>query len=314
MPGSASGDCTSTERNRRARSSSRNFPEPGSSRYAMTRGVVVQRADVAPRPCISSLARCAIKRRAAIGEERVERRAHLRRLQERRRRRTRRARRRATASAAQRAERPARPPTAPRSRRARPLRRALRTARAPWPRRAARRPRRRAPRASVSAAVLPHRLEQARQQRAERELVEEDAHLLAVPRAHAEVGRLDVDARRRRTQPRHLPVQEHAVACLAEVLALLRRELVEVLEDALEVPVGGHELGRGLLADAGDAGEVVARVAAERRVLRVLRRRDPGALEDPGFVVERVVGDATPVVEHLDVRVATRAGSCRGRR
>ena len=30
------------------------------------------------------------------------------------------------------------------------------------------------------------------------------------------------------------------------------------------------ELGRGLLADAGDAGQVVARVAAQRRVLRVL--------------------------------------------
>ena len=53
----------------------------------------------------------------------------------------------------------------------------------------------------------------------------------------------------------------------------------------------------------GDAGEVVARVAAQRRVLRVLRGRDAGALEDPGLVVERVVGDAPPVVEHLDVRV-----------
>ena len=53
----------------------------------------------------------------------------------------------------------------------------------------------------------------------------------------------------------------------------------------------------------GTPGEVVARVAAERGVLGVLRRRDAGALEDAGLVVEHVVGDAAPVVEHLDVRV-----------
>ena len=35
----------------------------------------------------------------------------------------------------------------------------------------------------------------------------------------------------------------------------------------------------------------------------VLRRRDAGALLDAGLVVERVVGHAPPVVEHLDVRV-----------
>ena len=63
------------------------------------------------------------------------------------------------------------------------------------------------------------------------------------------------------------------------------------------------QLGGGLLADPGHAREVVARVAAQRRVLGVLRRRDARALEDPGLVVERVVGDAAAVVEHLDVRV-----------
>ena len=53
----------------------------------------------------------------------------------------------------------------------------------------------------------------------------------------------------------------------------------------------------------GHAGQVVGRVAAQRGVLEVLRRRDAGALDDAGLVVERVVGDAAPVVEHLDVRV-----------
>ena len=54
----------------------------------------------------------------------------------------------------------------------------------------------------------------------------------------------------------------------------------------------------------GTPGQVVARVAAQRRVLGVLRGRDAAApLDDAGFVVERVVGDAALVVEHLDVRV-----------
>ena len=35
----------------------------------------------------------------------------------------------------------------------------------------------------------------------------------------------------------------------------------------------------------------------------------PGALDDAGLVVERVVGDAALVVEHLDVRVVRRAGT-----
>ncbi len=67
--------------------------------------------------------------------------------------------------------------------------------------------------------------------------------------------------------------------------------------------VGGDEQ-RGLLADARDAGKVVARVAAQRGVLEVLRGRHPAAaIRDAGLVVERVVGDAALVVEHLDVRV-----------
>ncbi len=149
---------------------------------------------------------------------------------------------------------------------------------------------------------LPHRFEEPREQRAERELVEQHAHLLTVPGAHLELGRDGVDVAVE-PQLRHLPVEEHPVARLAEVLALLRRQLVEVLVDPLEVPVGRDQLGRGLFADPGHAGEVVARIAAECCVLGVLRRRDPGALEDPGLVVEHVVGDAPAVVEHLDVRV-----------
>ena len=53
----------------------------------------------------------------------------------------------------------------------------------------------------------------------------------------------------------------------------------------------------------GHTRQVVGRVAAQCRVLGVLHRRDAGALEDAGLVVERVVGDAALVVQHLDVRV-----------
>ncbi len=91
---------------------------------------------------------------------------------------------------------------------------------------------------------------------------------------------------------------------LGQVRPLLRRQVVEVLEDPLERPVGVDELRRGLLADAGHAGEVVALVAPQRRVVDVLLRRDAGALEDAGLVVERVVRDAALVVEDSEVRVA----------
>ena len=111
----------------------------------------------------------------------------------------------------------------------------------------------------------------AREQRAERELVEEDAHLLLVERALAQLAGLhaDVDVA---AQQRHRAVQQHPIRGLGEVLTLLRRQLVDVLEDALEGAVGADELRRRLLADAGHAGQVVARVTAQRRVLRVLRR------------------------------------------
>jgi len=78
---------------------------------------------------------------------------------------------------------------------------------------------------------------------------------------------------------------------------------VEVLEDAVEPAVGGDELGGGLLPHPGHAGEVVGRVAAQGGVLRVHRRRHPGALEDPGLVVVGVLGDASLDVDDAHVGV-----------
>ena len=90
---------------------------------------------------------------------------------------------------------------------------------------------------------------------------------------------------------------------LDEVGPQLGRLCVDVGEDAVEVAVGVDELGGRLLAHAGDAGQVVGRITAERRVEHVLVGPYAGALEDAGLVVERVVADAALVVEDLDVRV-----------
>ncbi len=145
--------------------------------------------------------------------------------------------------------------------------------------------------------------EQSRQECSELELVEQHADLFSIPGALAQVGGREVDLDVG-PQPGHLAVEEDTVAGVAEVLALLGRQLVEVLVDALEVSVRGDELRRGLLADAGNAGEVVARVTPERGVVGILRGGDaPGPLDDACLVVEHVIGDAAAVVEHLDVGV-----------
>ena len=140
-------------------------------------------------------------------------------------------------------------------------------------------------------------------------------HLLAVPRRPGggqpgSTSSVDVAH-----EQRHLAVEEHPVAGLAQVLALLRGQLVEVLEDPLEVAVGGDELGRGLLADARahPAGCRSGRRGA-RRTRGTAPAVTPVRSTMPGLVVEHVVGDAAAVVEHLDVRICRRAGSCRGRR
>ena len=96
-----------------------------------------------------------------------------------------------------------------------------------------------------------------------------------------------------------------AASAAIKRLAQLRRHLLDIGEDGVDVAVARDELRRGLLADPGDAGEVVGGIAAKRREERVVDRAYAGALDDARLVVEDVVGDAAPVVEHLHVRVAT---------
>ncbi len=81
-------------------------------------------------------------------------------------------------------------------------------------------------------------------------------------------------------------------SCSVRFWPQLRRLLVDVGEDAVEAAVGVDQLGRGLLADAGHAGQVVAAGRrAARRTATYCAGRDAGALLDAGLVVERVVAD-----------------------
>ena len=83
----------------------------------------------------------------------------------------------------------------------------------------------------------------------------------------------------------------------------LRRLLVQMREQRVGIAVGVDELGRRLLPHSRHAGEVVGRVASQRRQKRVQLGPDSRPLLDPRLVIEHVVGHAAPVVEHLDERV-----------
>ena len=145
------------------------------------------------------------------------------------------------------------------------------------------------------------RLGEPRLERPELEEVEQPLDVSLVRADHQVVGELH-----RSVPPQHadLEVLAHPRLGLRQRAAQLRGQLVEVGEDPVEPAVGRDQLGRGLLADSGHTGQVVAGIATQGGVLGVLRRGDAGPLEDPGLVVQRVVTDATPVVEHLDVRIA----------
>ena len=90
---------------------------------------------------------------------------------------------------------------------------------------------------------------------------------------------------------------------LAELVAeLRRRDLVESREQRVEIAEVADQLRRGLLADAGDAGDVVGRVALERLVVDHLVRPQPEPLVDPRDVVHDRVLDAGPRRHQPDAR------------
>ena len=96
---------------------------------------------------------------------------------------------------------------------------------------------------------------------------------------------------------RHLAAHRRQLAREERLLAMRGQGLAELAGDEGQVfvePVDGAELGeeldRGLLPHAGDAGDVVDRVAHERQHVRDLRGVDPPALAYLG----RVVADPLP--------------------
>ena len=153
-----------------------------------------------------------------------------------------------------------------------------------------------------TAEILGERLGQPVVERPELEEVEQASDFFGVGLRRRDVVEADVELDIAQ-QHHDLGVAPRPLLVLGQVLTQLRRLVVGVGEDAVEPAVGRDQLRRGLLADARHARQVVRRIASQRRVLDVLGGRDAGALLDAGLVVERVVGHASAVVQHLDVRV-----------
>ena len=139
--------------------------------------------------------------------------------------------------------------------------------------------------------LLAHQLEDASQMSVELDLLERLHHLLLFERG--EGRRLQVEREVEVAHDGgHLSAGERGVLVVADALELLAFERVQVLVEAFERPVLLQQLGRGLLADAGHAGDVVGRVALEPQEVGHLRRRDAVALRHLGRAVDGHVGDA----------------------
>jgi hypothetical protein len=90
---------------------------------------------------------------------------------------------------------------------------------------------------------------------------------------------------------------------LEVLLALGPRDLVDVGQHPLEVAELLQELGRRLLADAGDAGEVVRGVALQTHEVGDELGGDPVAIDHRRAVVQLGVGDPPARGHHPDVPV-----------
>ena len=137
-------------------------------------------------------------------------------------------------------------------------------------------------------------------QHPELEGVEELVDRLPVPRPRHQVGRRGADRAFRQVadQRGELAVAQHAAEVLAQRVAGLALDLADAVDQLLERPELRDPLRRGLLPHAGDAGQVVAVVAAQRREIRVLGGRQPVLLDQRGRVVAPHVGHAAAVVQH----------------
>ncbi len=100
-----------------------------------------------------------------------------------------------------------------------------------------------------------------------------------------------------------LAVEQHVGQVLAQRVAGLAAHLVDAVDESAQTSVLADPFRGGLLADAGDAGQVVARVAAQRREVRILLGGEPVLLLHRLGGEARQVGDAAPRIQHRDVAV-----------
>ena len=137
------------------------------------------------------------------------------------------------------------------------------------------------------------RLLEAAQGVAQLPVAEHRAQVRAVRRA-GELG-LEVDVDRDvADHRRQLLGHARVVGVLGQVLlALCARDLVDAGQHAFEVAELLQQVGRGLVADAGDAGDVVRRVALEADEVRDELGRDAVALDHRVAVVDLRVGHAS---------------------
>ena len=123
-------------------------------------------------------------------------------------------------------------------------------------------------------------------------VAEDGAQVRAVGRAGDLGVEVDVD-RHVADHRRELLGHARVVRVHGQVLlALGAGDLVDAREHRLEVPEPLEQLGGGLVADAGDARDVVAGVALEADEVRDLLRRDAVAVDHALAVVDLGVGDA----------------------
>ena len=134
----------------------------------------------------------------------------------------------------------------------------------------------------------------------ELEPAEDLLQLRAVRRREHELGRVDVERQVATHRGEHLG-PAGLLGVLAEVLCPRRREIVHVLEHALQRPVLRDQLARGLVPDAGDAGDVVGRVPLEPDEVGHLLRGDAVAGEDALGRVDVDVGHAARRHHQADV-------------
>ena len=163
------------------------------------------------------------------------------------------------------------------------------------------RARRRRPRnlRSASGSADSQCLVQPVAQHPELERVEDAVHGVSVPLLHAQVAGLHLDGNVAH-QLGQLAVAHHVAEMRAQRIAGLARDLVHPIDEVAEAAELADPLGRGLLPHPGDVGQVVAGVAADRREVGVLARRQAVALAHRGRGHPAEFGHSAPGIQHGD--------------